>query len=195
MESEEMVTLGSDGRLIPKKENQAQSCMFSGHVGTTAYSPISYASDYMQSTGMSPFVLPGSHKVPLGHQGNTGHFHQDESLSSFDLEMDREPSMTPFHQVRSPAGIHEHSRVKYLSQIAHPTDLNLGFGQEKYPHEDKLRRYEGELGHDLTNPHHQVWQQKVQQPVQTVIATPSEHDVSMVTEETYTFETDEFGDG
>lgn len=191
MESEEMVTHVSDGRLIPKKENQAQSCMFAGHVGTSAYNPVTCAGPYIQS----PFVLPGSHNVPLGHQGNTGQFHQDESLSSFDLEMDREPSMTPFHQLGSPAGIQEHSKGRYHSQIAHPTDLTVGFGPEKYPHEDKLRRYEGEPGCDLTNPHHQIWQQKVQQPVQSVITTPSEHDLSMVTVETYTFETDEFGDG
>lgn len=174
MESEMFIT-GPGGQLV-KKENRNHPCMYAGQTGSVLgglYSTTSYQGSFPLTTSSSHVVHPESHNT-------YGQCIQDDSLSSFDLEMDKEPSIQPFNQVRS--------------HVSHPSDMDVGFRQDKYPHEDKLRRYEGEMGVEVTNTHHQIWQQKVQQPSQTAVSAPVEHDLTL-DEESYTFEPDEFGDG
>ncbi|XP_053408942.1 uncharacterized protein LOC123561722 isoform X2 [Mercenaria mercenaria] len=199
---EVMMARGPEGPVVPKTEYKAQGCMFAGQSGaaqaggfglgvSSTYNPSSFPGLYQPSSRASPLAHPESHNVTWGQPTNPGLWRQEDSMSSLDLEMDKEPSITPFNQVRSPPSMQNYSKGGFQSGIP-------GDNQKKYMHEDNLRRYDGDASYDLSNQQHQRWQHNIhlQQsaPSPVTTATPVEHD-AMVVEETYTFELDEFGEG
>ena len=200
MEAQElMVRRGPDGNLVIKKETDSQPCVYAvqedsalgqGYSGSASSNYL--VSDHL-ATGASPLARPESYNVGWAVPSNPGTWRQDDSMSSFDLEMDKEPSIVPYNQVLSPPSMPDYSKGGFPSQFGHHGDID--FSQKKYMHENNLRRYDGEENDGITNQQHQVWQQNIQnQQAKSSVVTTATPDV-MIVEETYTFELDEFGEG
>lgn len=194
-EQELMVRRGPDGHLVIKKENEGQPC--AGHQGiglgfgfnmptNSSYTSSAYTSSTQHASGVSPLVRPESNNLPWAIPSNPGSWRHDDSMSSFDLEMDKEPSMT-FSQVMSPPNIQEYTKAGIDSHFGYRGDTD--FNQKKYMHENNLRRYAGDESENATNQQHQLWQQNIQH--QQAAVTPDTGGF----EEIYTFELDEFGEG
>lgn len=198
------------------KREFPSSCMYTGHAsaGYRAFGQVSSSGHSLPSfqtftsgiSSSSPFIRPESQDT-CWNPAFPGSLASDTSLSADDLSMDRAPSI-PFSQIQSTQGMasEEHSFLgggsfRKEESIPRPGGLKRADRTEpmRYPHEDKLRRYNGECSIGETNEHHQQWQHVVQQsqqqqqhqqhveiPVQTMDDDAKEE---------YVFEVDEFGEG
>lgn len=214
-----MTTRGPDVQLEPKQEfrnpcrhldesSATEGGAFNVAV-SSSYSTYDHTGTYLpQTTTAQPWTHSKSHDMPWNQPTNPGPWRNDISLSSVDLEMDREPSIVPFNQVESARSTTAYSKVGLEGQATcnNKSDIDGDIpttrmdGHLKYPYEDKLMRYDGEVG-DVTNQHHEMWQQKVQEqqptltPLTTAVAAADDDDTMTTEEISYTFELDEFGEG
>ncbi|KAL4229320.1 hypothetical protein ACF0H5_012362 [Mactra antiquata] len=136
-----------------------------------------------------------SNSVPWSIPSDSGKWRQGSSLSSNDLEMDREPSMVPFNRIMSPS-----CNIPGVDTSKIQLDPGINDSVMKYPHEDKLMRYNGQSESEFNNYQHQLWQQQISAPLTTTMLAATS--VGPITDDgmeeedvTYSFEVDEYGEG
>lgn len=193
--------IGASGHLEPKQEERS-TCMFGNQSASVRGETVNHgASVYTQDGGFkyqNPPVHVWTHSsstdVSWNQTQHPGSWRSGNSLSSNDLEMDREPSMAPFSQIMSPG-----SNIPGVDTSKIPlTDVQLRENISRYPHEDKLMRYDGQTVSDFSNHQHQMWQQNIQQTsLQPKSAKQYCADDTMDDDEniTYSVEVDEYGEG
>lgn len=201
----------------PKQENR-DNCRFANQSGATqgggAFGQITdsgfglpgfkstfWASAESQLSSSSPYIRPEGRNAPWNQPFTNSPWGNDDSLSSTDLSMDREPSMPFRPQVLSPpsdhfkAGFQGHFKGQGQNFASNHGDL-LGMDsatQMRYPYENKLRRYDEQGNEHPTNEHHLHWQHKIQAHTPGSAVQVMEDEIPE--KESYTFELDEFGEG